>query len=100
MGSHHFMLLGFLVGCELDDRFLTETPTDPVFAMAVQVLLHGAQEKEDVLILAASIVAAVLSGRHADNMWLCRCISACCAGWLCPDDGPGKVVAIVTCMPP
>ena len=34
MGNHHFMLLGFLVGCELDDRFLTETPTDPVFAMA------------------------------------------------------------------
>ena len=72
--------------------------TNLLFSMAAQVLLCGAHEMEDVLILAAGIAVLVLSGRHAANMWVCRCISACCAGWLCPDDGLGKIVAIVCCF--
>ena len=75
--------------------WLAAMAANPVFSMAVQVCLCGAWEVGDVFVLAASIVAAIVFDRHADNMWLCRCISACCAAYLCPDDGLGKIVAIV-----
>ena len=69
--------------------------TNPVLSMAASVLLVGPWEFEDKCVLAAAIVIAVVRGWHAENKWLCRCISACCAGCLCPDDGLGIIVAIL-----
>ena len=68
---------------------------NPVLAMAQHVLLSGSTEDEGVLQLAAGIVIAIWLDLHAQDMRVCRCISACCAACLCPDEGLGKVVVIV-----
>ena len=68
---------------------------NPVLAMAGHALLCGSRDDESVLQLASGIVIAILLGWHAKEIWLCRCISACCAASLCPEGGLAKVVVIV-----